>query len=341
MSHKKLHGLGNTSDHTPTTIDGINQLIVAGEIESKFRGWDRLNPSSMGDINYDLATRTFSISPKSGEPNFYFFVDGDRFTKATTQSVQWPDETNTYYFYFNPDGELHWAINGTIPIETFIRIAVCGLIYYNKEDNLMLYAPDEQHGIPPYGLVPMDHVKQHLTIGFVHSHGGQLLDVADGNTHHGKITSSLHFDEDIPCYTDEITGGVPWCYRDGLSGGWVLSDPDTRVTLMNWDTGVSVYNEYDETSGWVLTDSDSDTDFMIEYLIKTNFNIPYMKVCAQQVYPTIGTARSAIAADMERLKMDGMAGQELEFQYAWIGKKNGVLKADDDGKLLIILKGQN
>ena len=337
--HGKLHGLGSTADHSPATIEDLNNsLIVFGQLEQKFRGWDRLDTDSMGDISYDLATRTFSIAPKTGQPNFRFFTDGIRRTKASTQSVQWPDVTGTYYFYFDINGDLQYAENGTIPLEMFIRVAICGLVYYNKEEGTMWYAVDEQHGVPPYGLVPIDHVKQHVTIGFIWSHGGELTNVADGQTTHGPVTASTHYDEDIPITTEEIAN-IPWIYRDGSVGGWKMTDPDNRVTLMNPNTNVSVYNE--EVNGvWQLTDSTSDTNYMIEYLVKTNLNVPYMKVCAQQVFDTIGEARRALDEDMDRLKMNGLAGQEVEFQYAWLGKRNGVLKADDDGGLLIKLKGK-
>ena len=50
------------------------------------RGWDRLNPDLMGDINYDDITRTFSIAVKSGQSYFEFYAGGKYFKKTTTQS---------------------------------------------------------------------------------------------------------------------------------------------------------------------------------------------------------------------------------------------------------------
>ena len=43
------------------------------------RGFDRLNPDTMGVCSYVEATQTFSVAVKGGEPNFKFMSNGNAY----------------------------------------------------------------------------------------------------------------------------------------------------------------------------------------------------------------------------------------------------------------------
>jgi len=82
--------------------DTFKELAVK---ENK-NGYDRYNPDTMPDATFDGSTRTVSISVKSGQSSFGFYVDNKWVEKTSTQTIVIPDTTGAYYVYFDNDGVL-------------------------------------------------------------------------------------------------------------------------------------------------------------------------------------------------------------------------------------------
>ena len=302
------------------------------------RGFDRLDTDTMGEPSIDLATRTFKWSVKSGQSYCHFWVSGTHFKKIDTQSVVWADETGTYYFYFDADGVLQSIAHADLSAEIFLKSAICGLVYYNKEAGTAWLAEDEAHGIM---MDANTHLRLHLVDGFKYSRGGEIDGLADGSDEYGSISSAAHFDEDIPILSVESVEHR-FMYRSGAVGGWVLSDPSDKIAYIG-----TTYAQYNEEVGgvWQLTESTTSTDYIIYYFLKTNFNedsgAGLVKIVGQQAYASRSLARKALLNELHTIKLEGLPSAEAEFQFAYIAKRSGELEDDGYGNAYIDLRGVN
>jgi len=316
--------------------DATNELDV--KKQTLLRGFDRLNPDKMGVPSYNESLRQFSLSVKSGESYFEFWAGGKRFTKTTTQSKVIPDVHGVYYFYFDTNGDLQYVLKNSLTTIIFLTSAICGLCSWNSDTNKMIVqAQDEQHATSSI-MSPAAHFNLHLTRGFKWAHGGEIIGLADASDVYTNITSGLNLDEDIPIVTPEITN-TPFIYRDGASGGWVETTPDLKIGyIASGDTYIS-FNE--EVLGvWQLTESSLATDYIIYFMIKTNDkNHPYKKIVGQNAYPNKSSARAALAGRLKEINLQNLPSTEIEFQFAWIARRNGTLEDDGNGNAYVDLRG--
>jgi len=227
-AHKKQHGLGNSDNHSTATLAELNALVSDGHLavldavndgylnaeNLKTRGFDRLNPDTMGVPSYTVGTRTFALAVKGGETEFHFWANGVKFTKTTTQSVIWPDTSGTYYFYFDTSGVLQYVINTDMSAEIFFPSAICGLVTFNKAEGTAWGAIDEQHGID---IPPSVHFRMHLVDKFKHAQGGEITGLESGESDYDGISASVHFDEDIYQVSSASTTHK-FMYREGADG---------------------------------------------------------------------------------------------------------------------------
>lgn len=304
------------------------------------RGFDRrINTKYMGTPTYGTAeTRTFTLSPKAGTAYFEFWAGGKRFEKTSAESLACPDVTGTYYWYFDTDGVLQVALNGTIDGDTFATSAICGMAYYNKEALIFEGAVDEQHGVNMSGD---SHLYLHLTQKFKWANGGEIDGLVDGASTYNSISESVHFDEDIANFSPASTQHS-FMYREGNDenlAGWVFSTPDNNIGFKNGGSYV-VYNEWNG-SNWVLTQSNFSTDYIIYLFGKTNLiTHKYVKVVGQQVYSSRSSAREGLLNSLKAIKLQGFPSAEFEWQFAYICKRDGTLEDDGLGNAYIDLRGR-
>ena len=299
------------------------------------RGFDRLNPDTIGVPSYTEATRTFSLAVKGGEAEFHFWAGGKKFVKTSTQSVVWPDVSGTYYFYFDTSGVLQYVLNASMSSTIFITSAICGLVYYNKDEDTAWGAVDEQHGII---MDACTHFRLHLCGGFKYSQGGEIVGLADGSDDYTSIGLAVHFDEDIVLVSAESTTHN-FMYRDGTDGHWKLT-ATANNKIAHMGSSYAYWNEYTGGS-WQLTESASSTDFIIGYFLKTNLDSDagLVKLIGQQAYASRALAREALLGELKTINLDGLSSSEAEFQFAYIYKRNGELEDDGNGNAYIDLRG--
>ena len=314
----------------------INGNIVTGSGGSSFpfhvfspRGFHRHEPDTMGVPSYDEVTRTFTLSVKSGQTYFHFISEDTYFKKEANESIIWPDVTGSYYFYFDNTGTLKTILDGTGSQYTFENYAICGLVYWNAEtQKAIIQAVDEQHGV---NMDSSSHFNLHQTRGFTWAWGGEIEGLADASDVYTQITEAQHFDEDIAIRT-ALIDKTPFIYREGAVGGWVETIPDLKIGYI--ESGNS-YISYNENVGgvWQLTQSTSSTDYIIYFMIKTNDRThPYKKIVGQTTYASRNAARNGMKDDLKAVKLQGLPGVEIEFQSAWIARRNGTL--EDSGSPL-------
>jgi len=340
------HDYSNISTGTEREVtwqdkDGTVALLDvenAGSLQSSniaTRGFDRLNPDTMGEVSAVASTQTFSHSVKSGESLFRFWAGGKYYEKTTTQSVTFTNTTGTYYFYYDTDGVLQSTPNSSMTEAIFLVSAMCGIVYYNKEEGTVWIGKDEKHGII---MTPADHFLTHMTLKFRNSQGGNITGLTDGGSTYTNIGVGVYHDEDI-VNVAMLSTAHKFMYRDGANGGWKLhsNTADNKIALMNGAN--AVWNEWTGTT-WQLTDCASSTDYVIGYVLKTNLDgeAGLVKLIGHNAYPNRGQAREALFENIDTLYLEGLSSSECQFQFAYIYKRDGTLEDDGNGETYIDLR---
>ncbi len=307
-------------------------LAEIGEIHTT-NGYDLLDDNSVPDIAFDNGTRTFSVSVKSGESSFHFWVNNKKVIKTTTQSIVIPDTTGTYYIVFDNTGTLQYVLETAIVPANFYENAITGLIYWNATANTSM-AGDERHGML---MDARTHHYNHATYGARYESGLDITGLVDGNTTYTNHTSGYFWDEDIR-HALALQSTAPFIYRLGAAGEWTGTTPDNLVGFKNGTSNV-VWNEW-TGSTWQLTESGSSTDYMIYFTIATpdltGYNIK--KIIGQNGYSSRANARNAIENEINNLVTDGLPSPEFIFLQAWIVRRNGDLENLADGSTHLDLR---
>ncbi len=300
------------------------------------RGFERLDPDSMGDIDYNISGRTFSISPKSGETSFHFYVKGYAHHKTSTESVVWPNTTGTYYFYFDTDGDIQYIENGGWTETQFKKSAICGLVYYNATSGeAIIQAVDEQHGVI---MDASSHFETHMSDGAKWMNvGGEISGLTDASAVYSGISTGLFCDEDITFVTI-ASSTHPFMYRSGATNEWYQTSADNNVAYKNGDT-YATWNEEVSPGVWQLTQCANSTDFVIGFFFLTNdVNNPIKKMIGIDTYPNRGQARTALKGELSAISLNGLSSPEAIFLYAYIYKRDGTLEDDGNGNPYIDLR---
>lgn len=311
------------------------QLINAWEdidsMASKVNGYDLQVSESLPDLTFNTTTRTLSVSVKSGSSNFYFWSNGKKITKTTTQTVIIPDTTSTYYVYFDNTGALVAAEESAVTNQGFMEYSITALIYWNKTAQSALVG-NELHGIR---MSASTHQYNHMTYGARYESGFDLSGMVDNTTSYTGTSLGKFWDEDIQ-HSIAAQTTHPFIYKLGATGEWTGTTPDNLVGFENGTTNV-VYNENDGGT-WKLTESGSATDYIIYFFIATPDIIGYSvkKIIGQNGYKDRNAARDAIGTELANITTDGLPSPEFIFLYAYIVRQNGDLEEMDDNDGLFL-----
>lgn len=209
----------------------------------------------------------------------------------------------------------------SVDIDDFLDCMV-DLYYLNKEDDILWWAKDEQHG---FILDPMVHFNIHKTKGFQCIHGAEPSGFVDASDEFTGISQGIFLDEDIKNVLAAVST-MPFGYKYGSNGRWRMTAADNKVGhIVSGDTYVS-YNV--ETTGvWGLQESTSSTDYIIYQIMATHFeDVPYFQAIGQQVFASRSAARDALYQHIKTINMQGTPGAEIQPIYAYICKRNGDLE---------------
>ena len=299
------------------------------------RGWNRLDPDSMGTITWTESTRTFSIAPVTGRDGFYFWSGGKLFRKTTAQSVVIPDTSGTYYVYFGTDGLIGYIEHANITEAIFKTVCITSLCYYNATESKLWYAKDEQHGIL---MDPATHYRMHFAEGTAYMSGLGVSGLADASDTYTSIASGVTADEDITISTSSATTH-PFMYRDGSNGDWKETAADNKCGYIDSGDTYCSWNE-DTGSGWQLTESTNTTDYIIMFFVWTNFaDNPIKKIIGQKTYASRADARNGLKNELTAIALEGLPSTEFLFLYAYICKRDGTLEDDGNGNAYVDLRG--
>ncbi|MCK5915726.1 MAG: hypothetical protein KAG92_06275 [Deltaproteobacteria bacterium] len=321
----------------PTTITTAQSDTLADlDAINTANGFDLQDPDSMGTPSWDNANRQYKLTPKTGESNFSYRVDGDlhEHTALATSEVM-PDVTGTYYFYFDDTETLKVINEDSITLDVFYKYAIAGLVYYNATTSIGRPS-EERHG---YRMASSDHEMEHMTMGARHAGGLALTGLVDGQTTFTGMTSGKIYDEDIP-HIIAAQATLPFMYREGADGAWVWTAANNNVGFKNSGTYV-VWNEWDG-SVWGLSPGTVLTDYTLVFTVAMKTLTGYSdgsKIIGQEAFSSAAKARAAVEAAKKKLVLDGLPSPELVFVGVHIAKRNGNLVVLEDGSPYLDLRG--
>ena len=323
-------GYTETNNSLSSHLVGITTSFIARPI----KGFDRLNSASLPDVAINNTTRTLRLSVKSGSNNFSFYSYNKKFTKTSEQSVVWGTASGTYYFYFDSSGTLNSIAASGFTHDIFVQAAICGIVYYNATTGEAWVGQGELHGMR---MDSETHWNMHNTRHLKWSRGGLITGLADASNTYTSVSEGKHFDEDITVTALSATSHK-WLYRSGADGDWTLSSTaDNNVMYMNGS--VAQYNEWDGST-WKLTDCTNATDYVLTDMLRTNLiGMEEVKIVGQQIYSSRLLARKAMKYNLQTINFEGLPSTEAEFQFVWIGKKDGTLEDDGNGHPYYDLRG--
>jgi len=301
-------------------------------------------------LSFVDATRTFTISPVSG--GFSFYVEGLRYTKATSDSVVIDDTEGEVVIYY--DGPALTALSNPTAgnIDTIIRTkCIVAILYWDATNNVSITPIlDERHGAVMDGVT---HSYLHFSRGAQYISGFDPDDiVADGdgssNTHaQFSVDVGMIADEDLTSTSSAITSttGYDIYYLLGANGdlrklnkaGFPVID-DTTASA-GTTTGRIVYNQF--TGGaWQLT-AVTNNDFVLCHVFAINSDDAskeVMVVMGQAEYATIVAARAGANTEIYNLRV-ALALPEIVPLYTFIFETKdsfsndvkAVIRTDGDG----------
>jgi len=306
-----------------STVEAIFDEIGETRIIS---GYDLNAPESLPDLAFSNSTRTFTASVKSGESNFYFWVDSHKFIKTTSQTVVLPDTTGTYYIYFDTSGVMQYILHSATSYALFYDDALTGLVYWNATSGVG-WPGGERHGKDMPGRV---HYSRHDTFGALYGSGFDITGLEDGEPTYTNTTAGHFWDEDV-IHPGLLQTTHAFLYRLGADGEWYATAADNNVGFKNSTSNV-VWNEW-TGSTWQLTESGSSTDYMIYFKIATPSIDGYLvrDIIGQGGYSSRSNARAAIESEKESIALNGLPSTEFVWLYAYIVRRNGDLENLADG----------
>jgi len=288
-------------------------------------GFDRENVQSIGDISFNESTREFTIQPQSGQSNFYFYSDGKYYEKTTSITVQIPNVSGLYLFYFDVDGILQASsYSETLIIDIVLKYAFVAYVYWNDTAGKAIIFGDERHGIRMDGET---HLYLHKTFGSRY-YSGMTPDITVGSSTLGAlgISDGKFFDEDIEHNVSQ-QNTISILYLEG-AGIWNKTSLGTSLSIPNGATiGYNLYSGGSWTQGVV-----NANEYMIMHVFCTNnVDDKYVLIQGQNKYSNKNAARSAMESEIRNLYTVGLPSVEYIPIASFILNGNGVVVADDAG----------
>jgi len=308
--------------------DGTKRKGVAGYFStdiSNYRmveptGFSRMFIETEGDISFDQGTRTFTIQPQAGQPNFSFMIAGKEFRYTTAQTFVISDVTGGHFIYFDTDGLMHELVN---PIDFDV-----GNVIYQKGYVTFIYwnattgkgrCHNERHGNKMDGET---HANLHFTRGTQYISGCEpsLVGVIDGT---GSLDSDIEIaiadglaaDEDLPLIiangspqTLSAIAQLPVFY---LTGNYVWDwDTATNFPVKRFGTGRLAYNNFNGSTWEQL--QVPNNQFVLTHVWGTNDILePVIVVQGQATYNTINNARNGASSEINNLILTHLPSEEF------------------------------
>lgn len=318
-----------------TTLEGVVEdqvrvqaaLVEIGKLSvaKHDNGFDRSYPMTLPDVAFDLS-RNCTVTVKAGFSYYQFWVESKRFRLTTTASVQVPDTTGLYLFYFDADGDLQW---GSAPevYDIIVYTTIVAIGYWNAEHGgWATEATDELHGTI---MSSFDHWKDHILVGALYKEGGGINGISVGSGVYASFSAAVIIDEDIVNNIEAQTATREW-YLDGA--GWWYFPASLSLAII----GITRPMINKITAGVGAQVEIGNNNFCLVHFFFTN-NTPskVMKVQGQGEYSNIGLARAGAYTEISNITTTGLPDPEYVAAYTIILDDDGELVLTDEGELYV------
>jgi hypothetical protein len=263
-------GGGGSSDHFDLINIGVNTHVeiddhIAAEEELKA---SRSEPTGFPNrtdstLSFDDLSRTFTIAPAVDE--FDIFIDGEKTTFDTSQSVAITDTEGLWFIYFDSAGvltssQVAWTFGSSL---VFVAIA-----YWDATNKTAILLGEERHG---HVMSWAEHKYLHYEKGAQWISGFTPALSVDGDgsldvhCEMQSISAGTFFDEDIDHTPVEQSTYEMW-YKDGASANWRREA--ASAALVSITGSRPDYNEF--TGGaWQRTEVGNNR-FTLTHIFATN-----------------------------------------------------------------------
>ena len=246
------------------------------------------------------ATQTFSVGPTASQ--YYFWVNGSKVTKTSSESIQWPNITGLHYFYFDENGQLQTT--RAFDIQIISKWAYIANIYWNSALSSVVFSGDERHGMI---MDPATHEYLHRWRGSVYVSGMQLGDFNLNNNATFSVTNGTFFDEDLEHniidgnpQTLSLTAHIPVLSLSGANQEWRKWPATSWPLVLDPGTNRICYNEW-TGSIWKQTQV-TDNRYMLTHIFATNDLIDQVwAIQGQKQYDSISEARRGAITEISSL----------------------------------------
>lgn len=297
--------LNNSSNKLATTEFVRNEVLDVATYTLEPTGFVNQTDSI---ISFDNNTRTFSISPVSG--SFTYFHAGEKFIVTTTKTLVIPDIEGAYYIYIH-NNELNYY--QTFDTSLIFQNAFISQIYWDSENQKILFVTDERHGIV---MSSATRYYLHNTIGADYRSGFSLTNFSidgDGslNSHSQfTVTSGKFADEDIEFeYTS--TSQFPIFYKTSTNK-WKRKDADSYPIIYNGTVGYTgtriPYNKY-QSGNWSLQEAQEGYYVLLHVFAFNDKSQKIIGILGTNEYSTAASAKNG--ADAEIKEIAGLPLQEF------------------------------
>lgn len=253
----------------------------------------------------DAGTRTFTISSSSYP--FHFYQYGEKYEKATLETVVWSDVEGNIIIYYDL-GVLTSQNNPTASQiqEIIVNKTIVSMFYWDATNKQLI--PDvgnELHGLSMSSFTHAylhNHLKAQYSSGFAL---GNFINDASGalNTHaQFSVEDGVYDDEDI-----SHTGGaspvgttIPVLFLSGATG-YLRKGTTSNFAVLTTGTGRLAYNQWTGTT-W-QTSEVTNNNFVLYHIFAVNgFTQRVISAMGQAQYNTKTAARAGASTEIASLK---------------------------------------
>lgn len=252
--------------------------------------------------------RTFSIAPVSS--SFSFYVNGQKFTKTSTESITFPDTEGIHAFYYNSSGTLSTTLT-PLDYTIFLDNALIAICRWDADNNEVIYFGEERHGMVMDGRT---HQYLHEVEGarFIGGHALSDINADESGALDSHATLSVESgtiaDEDLflsAAATASATQTWYTFYKEGTTGVWRRTALTNFPVVHNGTLSRITYNDFNGTS-WVQADP-GNNNFVLAHIWRTNsVTTPYIAIQGQDVYGNIAAARTGATDELNSLVTSGL-----------------------------------
>ena len=252
---------------------------------------------------------TLTIDTTNG--SFDYFINGVKYTKSSTETIQITDTEGLWTFYYVGD-VLTSQLNPTdAQLETIMLSAAwIAFVYWDATNNIGTLL-EERHGL---SMSPYTHLELHFTAGTTFFDGLALGDFvisdgADNEDAQFSIATGQIFDEDIKYITNAInkTTGVEVWYRS--NSNW-RKDTQTGFKVLTQDGTSSTRLSYDNAGTRTEV---TDNKFVLYHVFAWNaVDLNPIAIMGQAEYGTAKAARIGATTEINSLLLGALPSKEMK-----------------------------